>query len=149
MNKLLYMKDCLMLRSELRHGPWCRWTEMRTNYLNVMDAVHNVRFPPSTSVLETLPSISTLRALNAASCSEAACPLQISPTTLFFIEGMAQSPIQMCWGDGFVTDAGLIAQYGLSDPRPFFDDLLQRPYLNNVVISPHYYGPSVSQQTFK
>jgi len=75
--------------------------------------------------------------------------LQFSPTTLFFIEGMSQSPIQMCWGDGFVTDAALIKQYNLPDPRPFFDDVLARPYLNNVVISPHYYGPSISSQSYK
>ena len=75
--------------------------------------------------------------------------LQFSPNTLFFVEGMDQNPIQMCWGDGFVTDAGLIAEYGLSDPRPFFNMLLTMPYLDNVVISPHYYGPSVSQATSK
>lgn len=73
--------------------------------------------------------------------------MQISPTTLFLIEGTAQHPIQMCWGDGFVTDGAVLAQHGLSDPRPFFDELLQKPYLNNVIISPHYYGPSVSGNT--
>ncbi|EIE25045.1 hypothetical protein COCSUDRAFT_46570 [Coccomyxa subellipsoidea C-169] len=68
----------------------------------------------------------------------------ISPTTLFFIEGGGQLPYAMCWGDGFVTDPAIIAANGLSDPNPFFTTLLSKPYLNNVVISPHYYPPSIS-----
>ena len=48
---------------------------------------------------------------------------------------------------GFITDPALIAQSGMSDPRPFFVSLLSRPYLNNVVISPHYYPPSISHAT--
>ncbi len=70
---------------------------------------------------------------------------QISPTTLFFIEGGGQLPYSMCWGDGFVTDPNIIAANGLSDPNPFFQTLLTKDYLNNVVISPHYYPPSISQ----
>ncbi|BDA41280.1 probable major extracellular endoglucanase at C-terminar half [Coccomyxa sp. Obi] len=68
----------------------------------------------------------------------------ISPTTLFFVEGGGQLPYAMCWGDGFVTDPAIIAEYGLSDPSDFFTTLLTKPYLNNVVISPHYYPPSIS-----
>lgn len=36
------------------------------------------------------------------------------------------------WGDGFVTDGSIISQYGLSDPRPFFDTLSTKPYLDRV-----------------
>ena len=43
----------------------------------------------------------------------------------------------------------IISQYGLYDPNPFFESLSTKPYLNNVVISPHYYPPSVSQQNVK
>lgn len=71
--------------------------------------------------------------------------MQISPTTLFFVEGGGQLPYSMCWGDGFVTDPAIIAANGLSDPNLFFTTLLNKPYLNNVVISPHYYPPSISQ----
>ena len=71
--------------------------------------------------------------------------MQISPTTLFFVEGGGQLPYSMCWGDGFVTDPAIIAANGLSDPNLFFTTLLSKPYLNNVVISPHYYPPSISQ----
>ena len=75
--------------------------------------------------------------------------LQVSPTTLFFVEGCGQLGFSMCWGDGFVTDPGVIAQYGLTDPKPFFNTVLTRPYANQVVISPHYYPPSISGQTMK
>ncbi|CAL5222764.1 g5176 [Coccomyxa viridis] len=72
---------------------------------------------------------------------------KVSPTTLFFVEGCGQLGFSMCWGDGFVTDPGVIAQYGLTDPKPFFNTVLTRPYANQVVISPHYYPPSISGQT--
>ncbi|CAL5227268.1 g10199 [Coccomyxa viridis] len=72
---------------------------------------------------------------------------KVSPTTLFFVEGGGQLGFSMCWGDGFVTDPGVIAQYGLTDPNPFFNTVLTRPYANQVVISPHYYPPSISGQT--
>ena len=53
----------------------------------------------------------------------------------------------MCWGDGFVTNKSIIAANGLSDPNPFFQTLLTKPYLDNVVVSPHYYPPSISTAT--
>lgn len=70
--------------------------------------------------------------------------MQVSPTTLFLVEGCGQLGVAMCWGDGFITDHNIIAQTGISDPNPFFQTLLGKPYLDNVVISPHYYPPSVS-----
>ncbi|EIE25050.1 glycoside hydrolase [Coccomyxa subellipsoidea C-169] len=72
----------------------------------------------------------------------------ISPTTLFLIEGSGQSwQGAMNWGDGFITDQNLINQRGMSNPNPFFTTLLSKPYLNNIVISPHYYPPSISKAT--
>ena len=69
-------------------------------------------------------------------------------STLFFIEGCGQLGIPgINWGDGFATDTTLIQQYGLSDPNPFFQTLLTKPYLNNVGISPHIYPPSVTYAT--
>jgi hypothetical protein len=47
-------------------------------------------------------------------------------------------------GDGFVTDAATIQQYNLSDPKPFFNELLQRPYKSRVMLGPHLYGPDNS-----
>ena len=77
----------------------------------------------------------------------ARCAAQISPTTLFLVEGGGQLPYAMCWGDGFVTNSSIIAANNLSDPNPFFQTLLTKPYLSNVVISPHYYPPSISFST--
>ena len=39
----------------------------------------------------------------------------------------------------------IIRERNLSDPNWFFQTLLERPYLNNVIISPHYYPPTVSK----
>lgn len=74
---------------------------------------------------------------------------QVSPSTLFFAEGGGQLGFAQNWGDGFVTDDTVIAQYGLSDPKPFFNTVLTRPYANQVIISPHYYPPSISEQKSK
>ncbi len=68
----------------------------------------------------------------------------INPQALFFIEGTGQGGIGANWGDGFATDPTLVAQNGLSSAKPFFDTLLSKPYLNQVVISPHVYPPSVT-----
>jgi hypothetical protein len=74
--------------------------------------------------------------------------VQISESTLFFIQGSGQTwKGAMNWGDGFITDPTLISQTGMSDPNPFFQALLSKPYLNNVVIAPHYYPPSISHAT--
>ncbi|CAL5222763.1 g5175 [Coccomyxa viridis] len=72
---------------------------------------------------------------------------KVSPTTLFFVEGCGQLGFSLCWGDGFVTDDAVIAQYGLTDPKPFLTAALGRPYANQIVISPHLYPPSISGQT--
>jgi aryl-phospho-beta-D-glucosidase BglC (GH1 family) len=68
----------------------------------------------------------------------------VNPSALFMIEGTGQSGLNANWGDGFATDPQLIAQKGLSDPNPFFTKLIDKPYVNQVVISPHIYPPSVT-----
>jgi hypothetical protein len=50
------------------------------------------------------------------------------------------------WGNGFVTDKALIEEWKITDANPFFQALMERPYLDRVVISPHLYGPSVSHR---
>jgi hypothetical protein len=71
----------------------------------------------------------------------------VNNDVLFFIEGAGQGGIGCNWGDGFCTNETLIKQFGLSDPNPFFQALMAKPYLNQVVISPHVYPPSVTGQT--
>ena len=59
----------------------------------------------------------------------------ISPATLFMVEGCGQTAYpRVNWGDGFVADPGLIDQYKLSDPKPFFNALTTKPYNDRVYV---------------
>ncbi len=62
----------------------------------------------------------------------------VNPEVLFFVEGTAQGDIGANWGDGFSVSQNI------SNPKSFFDTLLTKPYVNQVVISPHVYPPSVT-----
>eukprot|EP00891_Asterochloris_glomerata_P009180 jgi/Astpho2/9180/fgenesh1_pg.00137_%23_8_t len=71
----------------------------------------------------------------------------INPATLFMIQGCGQAQARLVnnWGDGFVTDPVVLAATpGASDPNPFFRSLMGRPYLDQVVIAPHVYPPSIT-----
>ena len=64
---------------------------------------------------------------------------------LFFLEGTGQGGLQSNWGDGFATDASLLAAHpGVSDANPFFTALTVRSYRHHVVLAPHVYGPEVT-----
>ena len=114
----------------LQHAAVSRYhylTDTPPEYQSVQSSVHN--FPL------------------ALKCSEC---VQISPQTLFLVEGLGQqTAYAVCWGDGFAVDEDFLRANTGSSPRPFFNRLLDRPYLDNVVISPHYYGPSISKSTFE
>ena len=69
----------------------------------------------------------------------------VNSDVLFFIEGTGQGDIGANWGDGFATNPNLLGS--LSNPKSFFDTLLTKPYVNQVVISPHVYPPSVTGAT--
>lgn len=74
--------------------------------------------------------------------------MQISPSTLFMVEGLAQQGLGVCWGDGFSVDQDQISQFtGAQSAQSFLDELVGRPYVGNVIIAPHYYGPSISKNT--
>jgi aryl-phospho-beta-D-glucosidase BglC (GH1 family) len=60
-----------------------------------------------------------------------------APGLLFAIEGTGQLSIWANWGDGFATNASVIASTSISDPRPFFTALLAKPYRDRVVLAPH------------
>ena len=64
-------------------------------------------------------------------------------STVFVLQGCGQPALAKNWGDGLATDAAVIARLNLTDPRPFFDALVSRPYASNVVLGPHVYPPSV------
>ncbi|CAL8461251.1 g782 [Coccomyxa elongata] len=50
-------------------------------------------------------------------------------------------------GNGFITDSATIKKTGISDPNPFFQRLIAKPYVNQVVMAPHLYGPSITHMT--
>lgn len=64
----------------------------------------------------------------------------IDSTKLIFIEGTAQGTLESNWGDGFATDDQAVQQ-GVSNPKNFFSQILFQPFINQIVISPHIYGP--------
>ena len=68
-----------------------------------------------------------------------------SPTALMLFEGTGQlGTVAMNWGDGFATDTAVVAAGGVQSAAPFFEKMMTKPYVNNIVISPHIYPPSVS-----
>ncbi len=64
----------------------------------------------------------------------------IDPNKLIFIEGVGQSALKSNWGDGFATDNTTVSS-GISNPKKFFTQLMSQSFLNQIVISPHMYGP--------
>ncbi|KAK9807625.1 hypothetical protein WJX72_004592 [[Myrmecia] bisecta] len=65
----------------------------------------------------------------------------VCPDCLFLIQGAGQyrSAPQANWGDGY-------AQNGPNPPTTFFNTLMGKSYLKQVVIAPHVYCPSVTGQ---
>lgn len=64
----------------------------------------------------------------------------IDPNKLIFVEGTAQNALGSNWGDGYATDNATVAQ-GISNPKNFFTQLMGQPYIKQIVIAPHMYGP--------
>lgn len=66
--------------------------------------------------------------------------------SVFLIEGLGQQMYGgLNWGDGLITDSSVIARSGLSDPNPFFQELLAKPYRRQVVVAVHVYPPAISK----
>ena len=63
---------------------------------------------------------------------------------MFMVEGTGQSAYSLSWGNGFVTNKSIINKYKIDDASVFFEALLKKRYLHNVIISPHLYGPTIS-----
>lgn len=62
----------------------------------------------------------------------------------FMVEGTAQGAYNLNWGDGFVTNQSIIKSMGIEDASPFFEGVIRKPYRDNVIISPHMYGPTIA-----
>ena len=62
--------------------------------------------------------------------------MQGGKQTLFFVEGTDSRTTGINWGDSFAMKGGPGA--GVSR---FLSEVVTRPYVNNVVISPHVYPP--------
>ncbi|KAI8472618.1 MAG: glycoside hydrolase superfamily [Monoraphidium minutum] len=67
---------------------------------------------------------------------------------MFMFEGTGQNGFGLNWGNGFVTDMEVIRNRGLSDATPFFRELVTKPYVHKVVITPHVYPPTITHATF-
>lgn len=72
------------------------------------------------------------------------CPA--AAASVFIIEGLGQQSYgSLNWGDGLIIDPSIISQFGLSDPNPFFKELLTKPYRRQVVVGVHIYPPAISK----
>ena len=64
------------------------------------------------------------------------------------VQGLNQPGLGICWGSGHSTDPIAISKFtGAATAAPFFDQLLDKPYSANVIIAPHFYGPSIAKNT--
>ena len=76
----------------------------------------------------------------------------LCPECLFLVEGSGQASIPgVHWGNGFVTDGGVLAKIAPytggappGNPTAFLEAALERPWISQLVISPHIYCPAVS-----
>lgn len=76
----------------------------------------------------------------------------ICPDCLFLVEGGGQ--YRWCgvnWGNGFITNQTLLSiyktGYNLSDATTFFQQILSKPWLKQLVLAPHIYCPGVTSAT--
>jgi len=144
------------------NGPKGPTVGMATYYEQAMDAIYKVRGGRRERALMGLGVLRKKGAFfgeltlkgkkKIISLSLRAPPLppfqtlsQVHPTALMLLESTGQlGTVAMNWGDGFATDAAVVAAGHVDDARPFFEKMMTKPYVNNIVISPHIYPPSIS-----
>ena len=137
---------------------------MTANYIAAMDALYAVRTPAvvtnashrgaqNLEYLEARVGVSNgfdipLHLTPEAKGSTALVGVQVNPAFLFMIQGLAQPGLSICWGAGLSTNATAVSQFtGAYTAASFFDKLLDKPYVGNVIIAPHFYGPSIAKNT--
>ncbi|KAK9833284.1 hypothetical protein WJX81_003097 [Elliptochloris bilobata] len=74
----------------------------------------------------------------------------ICPDCLFLIEGGGQVKLLANWGNGFATDPAVLSKLKpkVSDASSFFIGTWDKPYVNQIVLAPHFYCPAVSGANF-
>jgi aryl-phospho-beta-D-glucosidase BglC (GH1 family) len=112
------------------------WKQVSKHYIGVMDALYSLDLQ-QIKIFPLMYQISSI------------LPFAHIPNSrlLFMVEGTGQTSWNLNWGDGFVSDDKMVSKHGISDASAFFDQLIRKPYRNNVIISPHIYGPSISKAT--
>jgi hypothetical protein len=80
-----------------------------------------------------------------SNATESGCR-RVAAASVLLIEGLGQQSYgSLNWGDGLITDHNTIARTGLSDPNPFFQELLRKPYRRQVIAAVHVYPPVISK----
>jgi hypothetical protein len=124
-----------MLKAVLQYGNACQG-RLILDVMNEADAYNGKWDAPSD--LPTGVSDYYLAAMDAM--------YPLCKTCLFLVQGTGQylAPVNANFGDGFSTDPAVA---GSSTPVNFFTTLLTKPYLNQVALAPHVYGPTVTSAT--
>ena len=82
--------------------------------------------------------------LSHATCSRPDHRLHATAAVIFLVEGCGQNALGKNWGDGLATDPAIVQQRGINSAASLFSQLMRRSYLNQVVVAPHVYPPSIS-----
>lgn len=130
-NQKEYTKRWVSLMNSIKQNP--KYIIMKGRIIiDLLNEPDHVQMSWNTATNIYIPTIDQLYSL-------------LGPEQLYMVEGTGQIGYNLNWGDGFVTNKTIVAKYQISDATPFFQAILKKPYANNIVISPHMYGPSISK----
>ena len=94
--------------------------------------------------------IGLMHALKPAWFLLSACPLNKEGLTPASNADKLLSTLGSCTaGDGYVTNQAVLSAHpGVSDASVFFNQLLNRPYVNQFIVGPHIYCADVSGSSY-